>query len=145
MKDEYFYEFKRKLTDVTDNLSPKLSLKSDRKGGKKFRDYFVFMKMAWTESLSYFAILQSIIIFTALVPNSIENINNFFNWINIDYQLPVAYSSLITILLIFFIFMFGIITYRVFGLARRSYEISALYSPVYLLMYKELQDIKKEL
>ena len=145
MKNNLFSQYKNELIKVTDDLSLKEAIRSDRKGSRKIRDTLVLTKLAWTESLSYFAIIQSVIIFTALVPNSIENINALFSTIGIGIQLPVASASIIAILLIFFIFVFGIISFRFFGLIRRANEVGALYSPGNLLLYKEIQEIKQQM
>jgi len=144
MRKEVFTEYKERLGDVTDSLNLKEAITSDRKGAKKFRDYFVFLRMAWTESLSYFAIIQAMIIYTALVPNSIQNINDVLNFVGLP-SLPVGFTSAITILVICAIFLFGIVAYRFFGLARSANEISCRYSPGQLLLFKELQDIKEQI
>ena len=123
----------------------KAALKSDRKGIKKCRDYFVFVKMAWTESMSYFGIVQTILLFTALTPQAVENINGVLTILHIPYQFPVASSSVVVIIFISFIILFGLVAYRFFGLARRAYEITSLYSPTNFLLYNEIQELKKEI
>jgi hypothetical protein len=140
-----FKIYKEELSKVTDSLSLKEAIKSDREGTRKIRDNLVLIKMAWNESLSYFAIIQSVIIFTALVPNSIENINTVLRTIHIGYQFPIGSSSVAAILLILIIMLFGIISYRFFGLARRANEVSALYSPSSFLLYNKLLELEKEI
>jgi len=145
MDKETYKRYKDDLSKVTDGLSLGEAIRSDRKGSRKFRDNFVLLKMAWTESLSYFAIVQSVIIFTALVPDSIGNINTVFNSLHIPYQFPVGSSSVVALLLIIFIFLFGIISFRFFGLARRSNEVGALYSPGNILLYKKICEIENKI
>lgn len=145
MNKEIFEEYKHSLANVTDNMSLKQALHSDRKGARKFRDYFVFLRTAWNESLSYFAVLQTAIIYTALVPNSIQNINDALSILHIPFQFPIGSTSLVSIIIVCLILLFGVISYRFFGLARRTYEISALYNPSQLLIFKEIQEIKKEI
>jgi hypothetical protein len=140
-----YKKYKDELSVVTDGLSLGEAIKSDRNGTKKFRDNFVLLKMAWTESLSYFAIVQSVIIFTALVPNSVENVNTVLRALGFSYQFPIGASSIFALLLIIAIFLFGLISYRFFGLARRANEVSALYSPGNLLLYKKICEIEKRL
>jgi len=144
-EDATFKIYKDDLSKVTDHLSLKEALKSDRGGARGFRDYFVLLKMTWNESLSYFAIIQSVIIFTALVPNSVENINTAMRAVHIPYQFPVGSSSVVAIIIILAILLFGIISYRFFGLARRANEVSALYSPGNFLIYNKLLELEKEI
>lgn len=143
--DHLFKDYKEDLTKVTDRLSLAEAMRSSRTGTKKFRDHFVFLKMAWTESLSYFAIVQSVVIFTALVPNSVENVNEFLRMFHIPYAFPIVLSSVASFLLIFLIFVFGIISFRFFGLARRANEVSSLYSPGYFMMWKQIKEMKESL
>ncbi len=140
-----FKIYKEDLAEITDRLSLREAIKSDRVGTKRFRDYFVLLKMTWSESLSYFAIIQSVIIFTALVPNSLENINTALRIINIPYQFPIGSASVVAVILILLILLFGIISYRFFGLARRASEVSALYAPGNFLLYDKLLEIEERI
>lgn len=140
-----FKVYKEDLSKATDCLTLKEALKSNRTGAKGLRDYFVLLKMTWTESLSYFAIVQSLIIFTALVPNSIENINTALRAVHIPYQFPIGSSSVAAVIILLIILLFGIISYRFFGLARRANEVGALYSPGNFLIYNKLLEIEKQL
>jgi hypothetical protein len=145
MNNSVFKEFKEDISRITDNLSLKDAITSDRKGSHKIRDNIVFYKQAWTESLTYFAIIQTVIIFTALVPNSIENINSVLTIFHIPIQFPVDASSIFSVLLLFIILIFGVISYRFFGLVRRSGEIGTLFSPGLILLYEQNKEIMKRL
>ena len=145
MKKEMFSEYKKRLNDVTDSLDLKHAISSDRKGTRKFRDYFVFMKMALTESLSYFAVIQAVLLVVALTPQAIGNMNGVFVFLHLPFTLDVTFSSVITAIAIFLIFTFGVIAYRFFGLARSANEIACRYNPGQLLIFKELQEIKDEI
>jgi hypothetical protein len=144
MSGEAFKKYKQDLATVTDGLSLGEAIKSDRTGTKGIRDNFVLLKMALQESLSYFSIVQFVIIFT-FVPDAIEKLNSFLKAIYLPYQFPVDSLSIVAFLFLCFIFIFGIISYRFFGLARRANEVSALYSPGNLLLYKKLCDIENRL
>jgi len=144
MQKEIFTEYKARLADVTDSLNLKEAISSGRHGARKFRDYFVFLRMAWTESLSYFAVIQAMIIYVALVPNAIQNINDVLSFVGLP-KLPLIFASVMTFCVICIIFLFGIVAYRFFGLARSANEISCRYSPGQLLVFKELLEIKEEI
>ena len=139
-----FQEYKETLAHISDSLNMKEAMRSDRKGLEKARDDAVMLKMALTESLSYFAIVLSFITFTALTPQAIENINDFLVILHVPFQLPVTLSSIVTVIILAFILAFGFFSYRS-GLARRMNEIAGLYSPTNLLLYVKLEDIEKKI
>ena len=143
--EDVFTKYKQELSSITDKLSLKEAIRSSRTGSRKFRDNFVLLKMAWTESLSYFNIIQAVIIYTALVPNSIENINAVLSALQIPFQFPVGASSVLSIIVLMGIMLFGLVSYRFFGLARRANEVSALYSPGQLLLFKKIDDIERKI
>jgi CBS domain containing-hemolysin-like protein len=144
-KKSLYSEYKEELAEITNNLPLKEAMQSERKGSRKLRDHIVFLKMALLESLSYFTIILSLITFTALTPQAIKNINGFFTYMGIPYQLPVDFSTIAVVIIIAFIFIFGIITYLYFGFARRSYEVIALYNPINILLYEKLKNIEEKL
>ena len=145
MNEELFEKYKCQLSKMTDSLNLKQAIRSNRKGSKKLRDYLVFFKVALQESLSYFAVVQTVLLFMALTPQAIENINGILLFLQIPITLDITFSSILTIIAISIIFLFGIVSYRFFGLTRSANEISSRYSPGQFLLFKELQEIKSEL
>ena len=145
MKNNLYSEYKQELMEITNNLNLKEGMQSNRHGSRKLRDHVVFIKMALTESLSYFAIVLSFVTFTALTPQAIENINGLFLFLGLGYQFPVDLSSIGAVFIIITIIAFGLISYRYFGIARRSYEVIALYNPINILLYEKLKNIEEKL
>lgn len=145
MNSNLYTEYKRELVEITNNLNLKEGMQSDRKGSRKLRDHIVFIKMALTESLSYFAIVLSFVTFTALTPQAIENINGLLSFVGVGFQFPVDFSSVGAVVVIAGIIAFGLISYRYFGIARRSYEVIALYNPINILLYEKLKHIEEQL
>ena len=146
MKNNSLYtEYKQELMEITNNLNLKEGMQSSRHGSRKLRDHIVFIKMALTESLSYFAIVLSFVTFTALTPQAIENINGLLNFVGVGFQFPVDFSSIGAVVVIAGIIAFGLISYRYFGIARRSYVVIALYNPINILLYEKLKHIEDQL
>jgi hypothetical protein len=141
--DKNFIAYSKKLSEANDDIPLQHAIKSNHKGLPRWRDRIVFMKMALIESLSYFSIILALITFTALTPQAIKNANGLFNYLGFDYQLPVNFASIITVVVIAFVFAFGIIAYRFFGLAKSANEIGNRYAPMNYLMFRELQEFKE--
>ena len=140
MMDDSFQTYSKRIEKAVNEIPSNEVIKTERKGFASLRDKLVFGKAAWTEALSYFAILQAIIIFLALVPNAVQNINDVIKPTGI--QFPIIASSVVALLFIIFIFFFGFFSYRYLGTAKRSAEISAKLSSCDFVEWKDLQEIK---
>ena len=147
MKDEYANE----LRETTDEIELKIATSTCRKGKQGFRDRTVFFKTSWNEAQSYVGFIQSIVIFTALIPASLITVNGallFFGHLlgfRDPFQFPLGISSLLAFIAIVMIFAFGIIAMRYLGTYRSSQEISAQMNPSTRLLWKKAQEILKRL
>ena len=137
-----FEEYSKQIEDATNNINLKLSSNTKRKGKSRFRDKLVFYKYAWQESLSFMSVLQSVIIFMALIPAAIISLNEFFVWMNIPFIFPVHISSLFAICFIIFVFFFGLIAVRYIGTISSTGEISAKMNPGNYLIWEKLEKIE---
>ena len=140
-----FEKYSKEVEEATNNINLKLSSNTKRKGKSKLRDRLVFYKYAWQESLSFMSVLQSIVIFMALIPASIVSVNEFFIWMNIPFVFPVHISSLFAIIFIIFVFVFGLVAVRYIGTISSSNEIGTKMNPGNYMLWEKLQEIEKTL
>ena len=140
-----FKEYSKKVEEATNNINLKLSSNTKRKGKSKLRDKLVFYKYAWQESLSFMSVLQSIVIFMALIPASIISLNEFFIFAGIPYTFPVHISSVFAIIFIVFVFVFGLVAVRYIGTISSSNEIGAKMNPGNYMLWEKLEEIEKTL
>lgn len=134
-----------RLEEASDAIQLKQAVSTKRKGKAGLRDKFVFGRTSWTEALSYVSIVQSVVIFTALVPEAVVTVNEFFTWTKIPIQLPVQISSVGAILFILFVFVFGLVAIRYLGMSRRGAELSSKVNPSLFLLWQKLDNIEKRL
>jgi len=133
------------MEKATNEIQLKKATSTKRKGKAGLRDRLVFGRMSWTEALAFVSIIQSVIIFTALIPDAVETINEFFVWLHIPIVFPIEISSVAAVIFIIFVFIFGIIAIRYFGTSRRGAEITGKLTPAYFLMWQKLEEIEKRL
>jgi len=148
MTDTSFKEFSNQMEKATNGINLKVAVGTKRKGKAKFIDRLVFAKYAWSESLSYFAVVQTAMIFFGLIDRVVENINAGFldlgQFIGITnpYQFPVNIASYVAIMFVVFIFIFGIIAVRNLGTTRRGAEIGQKLSPNGYLIWQKIERIE---
>ena len=136
-----FNKFSKDIDEAANSINMKKAVGTERRGKAKIRDKFIFGKISWTEALSYISIIQSIIIFTALIPNSVQTVNSFLDWFGIPFNFPLELSSVGAIVFIFVVFIFGLIAVRHIGTTKRAQEISAKLNPAILLLWEQNQKI----
>lgn len=146
MKELTYDEYLKDLHESADDINLDKAIKSQRTGGAKFRDNLVLGKAFWSEALTYFAVIQSAIIFLGLMDDVVDNLNTVLrdicNFIGISvYQFPVNVTSYIAIAFIVFIFCFGLVGYKYLGLPRRTAEIGSSVSPAHYMIWKRQQII----
>jgi len=91
----------------------------------------------------YFAIVSHwIIILFSLIPIAIQNINEFFKAVGLSFELPILFSSFFVIIVVVVVFVFGLLSYRRWGLVRSKGKITSNISPGTFLMYKMWKEIK---
>ena len=102
----------------------------------------VFFTLAWTEAWVYLSIIQTVIILFSLIPIAIQNINEFFKAVGLSFELPILFSSFFVIIVVVVVFVFGLLSYRRWGLVRSKGKITSNISPGTFLMYKMWKEIK---
>ena len=140
-----YNEYSDKLEEATDSIQLKKAVSTKRKGKAGFRDKFVFGRSSWTEALSYVSVIQSVVIFTALIPAAVVTVNEFFVWVKLPIEFPIEISSVAAIFFIIFVFIFGLIAIRYLGMSRRGSELTGKLNPALFLLWQKLEDIEKRL
>jgi len=140
-----FKTFTEQVEVAANKVNLKQSIATERKGAASARDSIVFGKISWQEALSFVAIIQSVIIFTALIPDAVGTVNDMLVWLGIPFEFPVEISSLGAILFIIFVFIFGLVAVRHIGTIKRSNEISTKMNPGMFLLWERQEEIMKKL
>lgn len=142
--DESFEKYAKELEAITKEIPMRKAITAKRKGIHKVIDKIVMGRFVWTEAFAFIGIIQTIIIFTALVPQSVYTMNEFLSWAHIPITLPVGFSATFTMLLIVFIFIFGFVTVRYMRTATVGAEYGAKTSPGYFLIWKKLESLEEK-
>jgi len=138
-----FDTFSKAMSNAGDRIDLRKAVGTERKRGAKVRDKFVFGKVAWAEALTYISIIQSMIIFMALIPLAVISVNGMLEWIGIGWQFPIELASVSALIAIVCIFVFGLIAVRHIGTTRRAQEISAKMNPAFFLLWEQNEEIIK--
>lgn len=139
-----FEKYSKEIGQATNEISLKEALQTERTGAPKLRDKLMVIKFSWVEALSFLTIIQSLVIFIALVPDSIVTVNSFLAYVNIPYQFPVEISSALTFGFIIFIIIFGFLIVRYVGTYRSLSEYSTKMTPGYFLLWKKIEELEKK-
>ena len=145
MREPMYDEFAKDLEDACDQIKLRKSVKTDRLGIRKFRDWLPFYKQAWSIAEGYVGLPKALVYWLALTPLAITSFNGFMDTFGIGIQVPLDYGSMLAVALVVFIMAFGFLSWTRFGLQRRSLELGGKQNPNYYLFYKELETIRKEL
>ena len=95
-----FDKYSKEVEEMANQINLKKSISTERKGAAGIRGKIVFGKLAWQEALAFVVVFQTIIIFTALIPDSVETINGAFLWLGIPFQFPVELASAAAIIFV---------------------------------------------
>lgn len=146
-------QYSDEIEETTNAIDLKTVMGTNRTGVAAKRDHLVLIKSAWAESLTYFAIVQTMVIFLGLMDDVINNINTGLRSLGSMmgiydiYQFPVGVASFLAISFIIFLVCFGMVAYRYFGLPRRSQEIGAKMNSALFLLWRQntelLERVKK--
>ena len=142
---EDFEKFAKEVEAVTEQMSKKESTATSRTGLSRLKNRVLYFKMTWGEALSFVSIIQSFVIFLALIPQAIGSGNDFLSMIGIGYQFPKQISSVVAVLFIIFVFIFGIIAVRYVGTITTSNEIGTKMSPSTYLLWQKLERMEERI
>ena len=142
---EDFEKFAKEVEIVTEQMSKKESTRTSRKGLSRLKNRILYSKMAWNEALSFVGIIQTLVIFLALVPQAIGSGNDFLTYIGLSYQFPKQIGSLIAILFIVFVFLFGVVAVRYVGTITTSNEIGTKMNPSIYLLWQKMEALEQKI
>jgi len=140
-----FDKYAKEVEEIANQINLKKSISTERKGAASARDKIVFGKLAWQEALAFIAILQSLIIFTALIPDSVGTINGFLLWLGISYQFPLELASVAALIFVIVVFVFGLVAVRHLGTMKRTNEITTKMNPATYLLWTKLEALEKKI
>jgi len=140
-KDDNYTIFRKQIEQATNEINQKQSITTTRKGAGSIRDKLTFYKFAFFFAYGYIGLIQTMIIFLGVTPQAIKSINNFLLTLGITYQFPVDIASMITIIMIACLFIFGVFAMIYFGLYKREQEIGTMQSPGIYLLSKQNEEI----
>jgi len=144
--DKEFDKFAKELEQITKDIPMKQAVTAKRTGIiNRIIDRIVIGRFFWAEAFAFLAIIQTIVIFTALIPQSVVTINEFFVWMHIPIVLPIGFSSTFTVLFIICIFVIGFIIVRYMKTATVGAEYGAKTNPSMFLLWKKLESLEKKL
>jgi len=140
-----YEKYSREIEEVTNKINLKTAVGTARKGGAKARDRIVFGKLSWTEALSFVTIIQSVVIFTALIPDAVVSVNTFLDYFGIPFHFPVEISSVGAVVFIIVVFIFGLVAVRHIGTYKRSNELTSKMNPGTYLIWEKIEKLEKKL
>ena len=140
-----FDKYTKEVEEISNQINLKKSISTERNGAAGVRDKIVFGKLAWQEALAFIAILQSLIIFTALIPDSVGTINGFLLWLGISYQFPIELASAAALVFVVVVFVFGLVAVRHIGTMKRTQEIATKMNPGTYILWEKLEKIEERL
>lgn len=145
LKDDY-QEYSREIEQYVRNIDLKVATTQKTKVSK-----LVFSKAAWQESLTWFAVVQSMVIFLGLMDDVVDNFNailadisSLFN-LSTPLSLPVNITSYIAFMFIMFLFCFGFVGYRYLRLPQTTQMIGAKNNGAFFMLWKQNKELQKEI
>jgi len=139
-----YNNYHKDLQRSSDRIVLKKITKSNRKGLGKARDILVFGKSSWQTAQSWLGFPMSFIQLLALVPLAIISFNGFMSLFGVSFTIPVAYGSVIAVLIFGSLAIIGVLGWTKLGLNRRGSEINALQNPFNFLVYCKLIELEKK-
>ena len=140
-----YQQFRTDIKESADQMDQRQAVKSQRNGGARFRDWFVFGKMSFAEAQQYLAPFLAIITVMALVPMAVININSFLELVGVGITIPVWLGSAFGFIAFVCIGLFGVLALKYFGTLKRQIEIAGQMNPAQFTLYKKLTDIEERL
>jgi len=140
-----YEKFSDEVENAANYIQLKKSIASERKGVAKARDKLVTGKLAWQEALSFVTIIQSAVIFTALIPNSVDSVNGFLAYLGIPIQFPITMASVSALIFVIAVFIFGVLALRHMGTMKRTQEIATKMNPATYLLWEKLEEMEKKI
>jgi len=141
-KDDYAL-FCKDVEKITNMIDQRRSLKTERKGKARLRDTFVLFKTTWTHAEQWIALPRAIVYWLALTPAAILSFNGAMNFLDAPFKISLEYGSLITMIFIGFVLVFGIFAHSTLGLRRGVNELSIKQNPGWVMAWCMWQEIKE--
>ena len=127
--NQVYEEYKKMMSSYSDKIDYNSAMRTPRKGLPGLRDRIVNFRLYWNETQSYYSLAQAIVLLTALVPMALVNANGMFEYLGLDFRIPVAFTSIFILFAGVSFIVFGFLAYRKLRLVKRNMETSGLLSP----------------
>jgi len=141
-----FRSYSDKLEEAANEINLKDSIKTHRKGVGGIRDKIVFYKQAFTIAETWAGIPKALVYWLALTPLAITSFNSFMGFFGMEFlEIPLDYGSLIAVVSVAFLMVFGFLAWTHWGLQRRQNELGNKQNPCYFMLYKEICKLREEI
>ena len=145
MNKTRYHEYTEDLERSSNAIKLKKSIKTNRKGWAKIRDVLVFFKQVWAVAEGWAGLPKALVYWLALTPLAIVSYNAFVNMLGIPAEIPLGYGSVIAMLTVVVLMIFGFLAWTRLGLNRRTMELGGKQNPNYFLFYNELENVLDEI
>jgi len=144
MKDRY-QNFCKLVKHSANSIDLKHSVKRKRKGIGGFIDTAVFFKSSFLQAEGWAKLPYALVFWLSLTPLAITNANLFLNYFGIDFQIPLDWGSIMAIILVIGLMIFGILAHTKFGTVKSQLELTNRQNPSFFAVYNQIEDMKEEL
>ena len=145
MNKTRYNEYAKDLEKASNSIKLPKSVRTERKGAGGIRDKIVFYKQVWTVAETWAGLPKALVYWLALTPLAIVSFNAFVSMLGIPAEIPLGYGSVIAVLTVVLLMVFGFLAWTRLGLNRRSMELGGKQSPIYFLFYNKFEDILGEI
>jgi len=147
MKSEFDYnQYCKDLDDASDAISLRKSIRTERKGAKGIRDRLVFFRAAWSAAETWASLPHALVYWLALTPLAITSYNGFMEIVGLNFlKIPIEFGSVLAVAFVSALMIFGFFAWTTLGLRRRQNDLNNKQQPIFLLIHKELKELKNEI
>lgn len=107
------------------------------------RDSALVFKVSWTQAESWIALPKAAIFFLALTTPAIVGFNSAMEFLDVSFNIPLAYGSFLTVVLIGMVAIFGIIAHRNLGLRKGQNALGVKQNAGWFMAWKMWNEIKE--
>lgn len=107
------------------------------------RDSALVFKVSWTQAESWIALPKAAIFFLALTTPAIVGFNSAMEFLGVSFNIPLAYGSFLTVVLIGMVAIFGIIAHRNLGLRKGQNALGVKQNAGWFMAWKMWNEIKE--
>jgi len=145
MDKKTYNKYTEDLEQSANTIQLPKSVRTERKGVGGIRDKIVFYKQVWTVAETWAGLPKALVYWLALTPLAIVSFNAFVSMLGIPIEIPLGYGSVIAVLTVVLLMVFGFLAWTKLGLNRRSMELGGKQNPNYFLFYNKFENILEEI